>query len=346
MSAPRPGIARRLAASPLTHFAAAGALLLAVHSALERTPDDAPAPARRAPIVISAAQARTLETDFAGRWGRPPQPAERTALLAQAAQEEMLYREARVLALGFEDASVRRRLVEMMRVLGEQRGRAEDELAREALALGLDDDVVIRRLLAEKMRLVLQRDPAGVAIRDEELTAILERDRAQFTQPATVTLRQIFLSTDARGHDAAARSATMLLAALRAGSLSPEDAVASSDALPIAGILRSHSRQQIQARFGKPFADQVFALEPATWSGPIESPFGLHLVQVAEQRPEHLPALDEVRPALIEALRRERAQANLARGLARVRSLYEVHVAAPGAQQNGPSEVLAAVTPR
>ena len=255
----------------------------------------------------------------------------------------MLYREARVLALGFADASVRRRLVEMMRMVGDKPGRSEDELVRDAVALGLDDDVIIRRLLAEKMRLVLKQDRDATPIRDEELAALLERDREHFLRPATVTVQQLFLSSDARGDDAAARDAGHMLAALRSGALPDDAATAQADPLPIGGSLRSVTRLQLQARFGKAFADAVFALDAGAWSGPIASPFGRHLVRVTEKRPARVPPLDEVRPALVEALRRERADANLVRGLARLRSLYEVHIEGASADQpRAPLDVASA----
>ena len=339
------GLARRAVASPLVHFAVVGLALVAVVAVLEREPaaNEIATRAERAPIVLTAERAAALERVFTERWGRAPSAPERTALLEEAVHEEMLYREARVLALGLDDASVRLRLLELMRQLGERPARDEDTLVAEAVALGLDDDVVIRRLLAQKMRLVLQRDQVGVAAGDDALAAVLERERARFVQPEAITVQQVFLSSDVRG-DAAARDAEHLLAELHAGTLDVQSAAAHSDALPLAGALTAQPRLKLQARFGKAFADAVFALEAGAWSGPIASPFGLHLVRVVEKQPERLPALDEVRPALIESLRRERAQANLARGLARLRGLYEVRIETETATTPASGERLAATS--
>lgn len=322
---------------PLARLVAAGAVLFVGSRALDawRAPaaDVAPATSAasgvrvREPIVLSAPAARALERGFVARYGRPPEPAERRALLAEAAQDEMLYREARVLQLGLDDASIRRRLLELLRALGEpRRGRDDDALVADAMRLGLDDDVVVRRLLMEKMRLVLQRDAGAEPLDDAELADALERNRAQLLQPETVTIEQVFLSDDRRG-DGAARDARRLLSSLRAGALDADGAAAQGDALPLADDLRAQPRLRLQARFGKEFADAVFALDTSAWSGPIASPFGVHLVRVAERRPEHVPTVDEARPALVEIVRSERARANLARGLARLRELYEVRIA-------------------
>lgn len=324
--------------SPTARLVAVGALLFTASRVFDawRAPagtggasaaaDAASTPVRE-PIVLDAAGANALERGFVARWGRPPEPAERRAMLGEAAQDEMLYREARVLQLGYGDASVRRRLLELMRALGEpRRGRDDDALVADALRLGLDDDLIVRRLLMEKMRLVLQRDAGALPIGDAELAAALDRNRAQLVQPATVSIEQVFLSTDRRG-DAADRDARRLLAQLRAGSLDADRAAAQGDALPLADDLRAQPRLRLQARFGKEFADAVFALDAADWSGPIASPFGVHLVRVVERRPERVPTVDEARPVLLEIVRRERARENLARGLARLRELYEVRTA-------------------
>lgn len=345
---------RALRAEPLLQLIAGGALLFAANAAFDawrgrasssvsgippRT--TAPTTATRAPIVIDAAAAGALERGFVARWGRPPEPAERRALLGEAAQDEMLYREARVLQLGQGDASVRRRLLELLRALGEPRaGRDDDQLVAAAVELGLDDDVIVRRLLMEKMRLILQQDPAGAAIDDAVLADALARHRSELVQPESVSLEQVFVSTDRRGA-AAATDARRIAAALRSGALDLDAATGRADALPLPGDLRLQPRLKLQARFGKEFADAVQALPPGTWSEPIASPFGLHVVRVVERRPERTPTVDEARAALVEIVRRERARASLARGLARLRELYEVRVADAADAQPAGATLLA-----
>lgn len=323
------GRVRRLARSPLAHFVVLGGLLLAA-----RDLTTSREPARRAvrdPIVVSHEQVRTLAEGFAERWGHAPDDAQRRALVEQAVQEEMLFREARVLALGLGDASVRRRLIEKMRLVGERPGRDEDELVREAISLGLDDDVVIRRLLVEKMRLVLKQQADAVPVSDRELAEHLERRRDELLLPERIGLTQVFLSEERHGAALAAEAVRILerLRSSGAPAARPEDL---SDPFPLGTRLRAYTRSQLVGRLGKGFADAVAALEPGVWSGPIASPYGLHLVRVEERQPPRLPSVDEVRPALTRAVLRERAAQGLARGLARLRELYAVRVE-EGAQQ-------------
>jgi peptidyl-prolyl cis-trans isomerase C len=47
-----------------------------------------------------------------------------------------------------------------------------------------------------------------------------------------------------------------------------------------------------------PFEEAVLAMEPGTISGPVQTDFGWHLIQLKETRPAALPTLDEVREEL------------------------------------------------
>ena len=322
---------RRLAGSPLFHFVLLGALFFAGRRPLiggEPVPD---AVIRREPIVISHERVRALVGEFKRRWNGPPSEAQRHALVEQAVEEEMLFREARLLALELGDGSIRRRLVEKMRLVGDRPGRSEDALVRDALELGLDDDAVIRRLLIEKMRIVLRQGAGDAPIPDDDLAAYLERHRAELAQPARITFTQVFLAEDSRGAHLVA-DAHRTLARLHSADVSADDVAALSDSFPLGTHLRAYTHAQLIGRFGRPFADAVAQLEPGAWSGPLSSPYGMHLVRVDEKLPARLPAIDEVRPALTRAVVREQAQQRLARGLAQLRELYEVHVEANEAQ--------------
>jgi len=91
------------------HFLVAGAILFAV------TPS-APGPSPPA-VVITAAQVAALEDDFTRRTGAAPTPGDQAALVRQAVDEEVLYREALARGLDRDDRSVRHRVVEKMRFL-------------------------------------------------------------------------------------------------------------------------------------------------------------------------------------------------------------------------------------
>lgn len=315
---------RRAVRHPAVHFALIGAALLAGWGAVHRAV--LPRVPTRAPIVISAERVRLLQTQFEERWGAPPSPGQLRATIQRVIEEEMLYHEARLLGFGYKDRSVRRRLIEKARAVTRRPVAHVDELYDEAIALGLDDDDVIRRQLAEKMRLFLEQDPAGAPVADAVLVDYMERHRARFVQPETLTLTHIFFSQSTR-RDRLAADAAAVGTALAGQPPSPA-VVALSDPFPLGAELRAYTPRQLLGRFGKPFADHVLALRPGTWSAPLASPYGLHLVWVHEHRPERLPPLDEVRETVELALMQDRAAQNLRDGLARLRTIYEVRIEA------------------
>ena len=158
------GLPRAGFGAPLLHFVIIGAALFGGHALRARAAPRS-VNGERAPIVISAERIRVMQADFVQRGGTTPTAEQATALIEQTIEEELLYREARALALDFGDRSVHRRLLEKMRVVSDQPGRSQEELVREARTLGLDDDAVIRRLLIEKMRLFLARDASAPPLR-------------------------------------------------------------------------------------------------------------------------------------------------------------------------------------
>ena len=309
---------------PVLHFVLIGVTLFGARVLWSPSVPERP-PAKRQPIIVSAERIDAMQTDFSLRWGTAPTPEQMSALITQAVDEELLYREARMLALDFEDGSVRRRLVEKMRVLSTHPGSSPDELVREARALGLDNDVVIRRLLIEKIRILLARDPTAQQPTEEELQDYLQRHRDRFEQPAELTFSHIFLSETARGAQLETDARATLL---QTRSLSPASSpvLDLSDPFSLGLQMHAYSRNRITARFGKPFADKAFALAPAMWSDPIASPYGLHLVWVEEKSAPKLPKLAAVRQSVMEGVQKERAAVQLRRGVARVRGLYEIRV--------------------
>lgn len=308
---------RKWLAEPAVHFVLIGTLFFAGSLWLPpRQEADV-----REPITLSSARVEELRESFRRRTGADPTPAQQEALIAEAVDEEVLYREAVARGLDRHDRGVRARLVQKMRFLDGDPKRASDELYREALALGLDrEDVVVRRILVEKMRLVLR---AGEETPGEpELMAYLERHRERFTPGARVSFAHVFLSADRRGKRVE-DDARRLLAALRDGS-EPDGEL--GDPFPLGHRVVARARREIESLFGASFAAAVPELEPGSWSAPIRSAYGLHLVRVEARTPAATPPLSAVRNQVLHAVLAERREQRLERRLARLRKLYPVHV--------------------
>jgi parvulin-like peptidyl-prolyl isomerase len=278
--------------------------------------------------VISAQRLAQIQEAFVRESGAPPSPAQLEGLVQQAVDEELLEREARWLALDLGDRSIRQRLVAKMRAVSRDQSLGEAELYRQALDLGLDDDVAVRLHLRQKMRLLLQEDPTDRPPTDQELAACLQRHRERFLQPTAVDFTHVFVRAAVDPDTLDERAATVE-EKLRQGPLPPEEGAGLSDPFPLAARQERQSRSEMASRFGDEFAAAVLALPPGTWSNPIASPFGFHLVWVHARHSEQTPPLDSVRGQLVPMVYEERAAARLAAGLDRLRRLYTIRIEWP-----------------
>jgi hypothetical protein len=309
--------------NPILHFIVLGGLLFTIREGW-RTLYGART-GGRAPIVISTERIKQLQTDFARQGGVQPTSEQLQALIQEAVDDELLYRAARQLRLDFQDRSIRTRLVQKMRAVSTDPTQNEEALYREAVQLGLDDDLVIKRVLRQKMRLLLQQESHPAALQEQDIRDYLLRHRERFMQPETVTFSHIFLSARVRG-DRLDEEARTVLMQLRSRSTQPEATDALSDPFPLGLQLRFQSRGVIARYFGEDFADQVFNVPPKAWAGPVASPFGLHVVWVQEKVPEQMPPLDMVWQQIVGEIQQERGAERLANGLRRLRSLHDIRI--------------------
>jgi hypothetical protein len=191
--------------------------------------------------------------------------------------------------------------------------------------LGLDDDLVIKRMLRQKMRLLLQEAGPAAPPAAEEMQEYMERHPGRFRQAATVTFSQVFLS--ARVHGARLQTeAAALLEALRTNAVTVEEAAHLSDPWPGALQLEAQSQHSLTRTFGADLAAQVFTLPLATWAGPLASPFGLHLVWVHARHPAQMARLDTVRWQVAADLAQAQSLARLASGMQQLRRLYDIRI--------------------
>jgi hypothetical protein len=328
---------RRAAGAPLLHFVLIGGALFAFVAGRRPPARVGEVPTARQPVVITAAQVEQLRDDYARETGRAPSREEEAALIDRAVEEELLYRAALARGLDRGDRSIRWRLTEKMRFLGEGAEGEGEQLYRRALDLGLDrDDAIIRRILVEKMRLLASLEVGAEEPSEAELQDYLDRHRDRYVEPARVSFWHVFLSTERRGArlEPAARE---LRADLERRPTAPARAVERGDTFALGAHVQAASAQQVAKLFGSGFAGEVLQLEVGRWSQPIQSAYGLHLVWVEAREPARTVPLDAVRTQVLRALSAERRAARVADLLERLRRQYEVRVdvAEPTARGDG-----------
>ncbi len=173
----------------------------------------------------------------------------------------------------------------------------EEALYREALRLGFGDgDYVIRRRLAQNVEFMADGAASALPPLDEAaLREYFESNPEDYRQPPSLTLTHVFFDTSRRGEAQAREAAQQSLARLRAENTGFNAAAGRGDAFLYHRNYAETSRADLAGHFGESMAGALFDLEPATWQGPLRSPYGLHLVLIAARGEGGLPAFDEVR---------------------------------------------------
>jgi len=238
-------------------------------------------------IVVSPGQIEHLATGFAKVWQRPPTEAELKGLVDDYVKEEIA--------------------------------------VREAAAMGLDrDDTVIRRRLRQKLEFVVEDTATLQPPTDAEALAWLDAHPDAFGAEPRISFRQVFVSPQRRGARVRDDAAKLLARLRAAGPEAATDPLGDPTMLPPEqplGPLREVARI-----FGSDFASEVAAIEPGQWTGPVESPFGLHLVLVREKAAPSRPDLAAVRPMVEREILAERKKKELNALYERMLAKYRVEI--------------------
>jgi hypothetical protein len=207
-------------------------------------------------IFVSRGQQENLVNTFSRTWQRLPTPQEYQGLLRDYIREEIAYRQTR--------------------------------------DMGLDEnDIVIRRRLRQKLEM-LAEDVAGlVPPTDEELQAHLEANPEDFALEPRLSLHQLYFSVDRRG-ERAREDAEQQLVALGPGG-TDRDWETLGDPLSLPATLKDTTPSGLGRLFGDVFVEELAAVEPGSWQGPVKSGYGWHLVYVFDHQPGRQPDLVEVR---------------------------------------------------
>jgi hypothetical protein len=266
----------------LLHFLVAGAALFGAYAWMNRAAEDPAGNGQQ--IHVGAGDVQWLAENWTTQWRRAPTHEELRGLVADYLNEQLL--------------------------------------AREARALGLEDnDVIVRRRLAQKLTFLIDDTLRRAEPAENELQQFYETHARQFRSDARISFTHIYFSPHRRA-DAHSDAMAALQLLLEAGA-SPSTAEL-GDRLLIESEFSDETEQAISGAFGPDFARAVFSLETGAWSGPIQSGYGLHLVRVSRLQEARLLPLSEVRARVAQEWRREQDKSAKDRYLAELRSKYRI----------------------
>lgn len=162
-----------------------------------------------------------------------------------------------------------------------QRWIEEEVLYREALALNLDrKDLIVHRQLTQKMRFLLNESANVPTPTDAQLQDWLDKHMERYGKPTTISFDQVYLG---RGeHGGHLQKDAALIAAKLASQ--PDQFIGLGDPFPQGQHIDGASPTILRRDFGAAFSTVVESLPNGSWSSPITSGFGLHLVRITDRR--------------------------------------------------------------
>lgn len=268
---------------PFLYVAIAGVVILLLYVLV--AVDQTWRPSKR--VTITSEQQQRIAANFESTWQRKPTDSEMGELLDTFARQEIAWREATRLALGRDDADIRRRLQQHLEAI------ASDEAAR-------------------------------VPATREELQAFLDENSNDFRVDPLLTFRQIHFdnSDNAIGADASAR---FLLGRLQNQDM-PEDISKLGDPSPLPTYIEEVREPDMSPLFGREFAAALSAAPVGEWIGPIPSRLGLHIVYIDQSIAGRIPDLDEIAEQVDEKWRAARRAAAIDELYRRLAESYEVTI--------------------
>ncbi len=305
--------------SPALHFLIIGGLLFAVAAQQQ---SDSPLH-ERPQLIISKSRFELARNQFLQAAGRPPTAEDEQRMLDTLVDQEILYQYALRLGL-YKQPVAERRLAQIAAFVEENPHEPPNKQAQTAIRLGLHHgDVVVRRILIDGARRVIRAVALIRRPQEEMLEDYLRNNPEQFLTPARTRITQVAVNRFKYGAATEAR-ARELADKLRSGSYSPKDAASLGDTVFSPASLPLLTQQDFVRRFGYSFAQSVNALPEKTWSEPIASRHGLHIVYVQERMQPQVPPLRDIRKKVRRSLLSKLADEWLTLRLQQLRAEFEI----------------------
>jgi hypothetical protein len=237
------------------------------------------------PVKLGAGELRWLTETFKNQWRRLPDDQELRGLASNLIEEELL--------------------------------------AREAYALGLDqDDTIVRRRLAQKLLFLIEDGSQLAKPSETELRDFYATNIELFRTQPRISFKHIFFDPQKR-REAISDAKTASISITTGGD---QDLSALGDRLLLGSSFENMDEQSLAVTFGAEFARIVVGLQPGKWSGPIRSGYGVHLVRVSHAIAGEARRFEEMRDHVEREWRRGRKDSAKAAYVAKLREKYGVAV--------------------
>ena len=183
----------------------------------------------------------------------------------------------------------------------------EEALFREAQSLGLaEGDYVIRQRMIQKLEFITDAVAAPPTPTDEAIAAFYEQNKQNYFQEPSATFAHVFVKSGKISPGAAMGRAQQILETLRAENAGLKDATRYGDRFLFHTNYVERTYDYIEDHFGDEATKVIFSDRTplSTWSGPVLSEYGAHLLYVTSRSSGRFPPIDEIKTILTEDMAR------------------------------------------
>ena len=299
---------------PWLHFLIVGVVFYQVQAIVFPEPKTVIGP-------LSESVHNALQQQWLTRFGNLPTAKQKTKMIADELDRDLLFQRALELHLHLHDSIIFDQLIRNMRFLDADTKKTSTELFQVALdmRLHLGDEVVKRRLI-EKMKQRLLTINPPIEVTETQIAAEFIARKHEFYRSPRYSFAHVFISSE---REAELKS---VIKTIQDQRLTARTARYLSSPFMSGYEFQAQTAEQLTRNFGVLFISDLAKLGPVVgqWYGPIRSSFGWHYLWISAIEQGRDARLDEVTRQLrysLEASARERA---LQTAMAALRSEYEV----------------------
>ena len=192
----------------------------------------------------------------------------------------------------------------------------EEILVREAARLGLDnDDIIIRRRLAQKVEFMMADETVEALPDRQALKRFFEENRAEYDAPEALTWRHVFADTEA-------------VAKQLRTALNRNEADWQNKGKPFM-LNRQYARQSeldLSRLMGTQFAAALFQQGVGNWGVPLQSTFGWHVVKIDTRHAAQQAAFGPLIERVARDYQKMQRQQAMAAAWEELRGRYEIEL--------------------
>jgi peptidyl-prolyl cis-trans isomerase C len=190
---------------------------------------------------------------------------------------------------------------------------------RHAIEMGLDEqDSIIRRRMAQKFDFLFGNAAADSLPSDDVLQKWYTSNSGDFLNPPTISFSHLYFSPDRRKNPSS--DAAKVLKAIREG-MEPD-----SDTFPFEVEFNDATPAEVRSVLGADFVEAVFEIPAGSWSGPVRSGLGYHLVHVSRVTQGGMPPLESIRDAVLQDWRAEESDRILQNLIDELTDQFEIDI--------------------